>query len=457
MICVLFLTLPVFIPVFAGDLKVGAAAVKITPPIGIPMAGQYFNRVAEGIHDDLYAKALVFDNNGKVMAIVSCDLLKVTAEIVAKARSLATRSTGIAPDHMMICATHSHTGPILSSSSPLYTAKGESVKMLETYLSKLPELIAESIVKAYEALEPANISFGLGHEESISFNRRFFMKDGSVGWNPGKLNPLIIKPAGPIDPDVAVLYAETIDGRAISTYVNFALHLDITGGLGISADLPFTLSNILGSIKSREMVTLFGQGCCGNVNHTNVNSEKQQYGHAEAQRIGMVLAGEVVKTYTRLVPFVVDKISIQDDIVKLPLAKISQNELPKARGIAARFGQPDAVPFMELVNAYKIIDVYERNGKPIDAEIQVFVLGEECAIVGLPGEIFSELGIYIKSRSPFPYTMVVELANDYINYIPDRKAFIEGNYEPVSARCAPGSGEILVEKALSILNELRSK
>ena len=110
---------------------------------------------------------------------------------------------------------------------------------------------------------------------------------------------------------------------------------------------------------------------------------------------------------------------------------------------------------MEMVNAYKIIDVFERNGKPLDAEIQVFVLGEECAIVGLPGEIFTELGMYIKSRSPFPYTMVVELANDYINYVPDHKAFIEGNYEPVSARCAPGSGEILVEKALSILNELK--
>jgi neutral ceramidase len=451
--CMYFLTLPVF----AGDLKVGAAAVKITPPIGIPMAGQYFNRIAEGIHDDLYAKALVIDKDGKTIAIVSCDLLKVTAELVANARSLAAKSTGIAPDHMMICATHAHTGPILSSSSLLYTAKGESTEILETYLSKLPVLIAESIIKAYEDLKPANISFGLGHEESISFNRRFFMKDGTVGWNPGKLNPLIIKPAGPIDPDVAVLYAETIDGKAISTYVNFALHLDNIGGQEISADLPFTLSNILGNIKSREMVTLFGQGCCGNINNNNVNSEKPQYSHAEAQRLGMVLAGEVVKTYTRLVSFVVDKISIQDDIVKLPLAEISPNELPKAREIAARFGQPNAVPFMEMVNAYKIIDVYERNGKPLDTEIQVFVLGEKCAILGLPGEIFTELGMYIKSRSPFPYTMVVELANGYINYVPDRKAFIEGNYEPVSARCAPGSGEILVEKALRILNELKSK
>jgi neutral ceramidase len=443
-------------PSYAGNLKIGAAAVKITPPLGIPLAGQYFDRGAEAIHDDLYAKAMVIESEGTRIAIVSCDLVEVTSELVSKARSTAAKLTGIAPDHIMVSATHSHTGPILSSGSTMYTVKGKTAELLDHYLANLPGLIAESILKANEALRPAGISFGLGHEESISYNRRFFMKDGTVGWNPGKLNPMIIKPAGPIDPEVSVLYAESPAGEAIATYVNFALHLDITGGLEISADLPFTLSSILGTFKSPGMITLFGQGCCGNINHINVNSEKPQFGHVEAQRIGTVLAGEVVKTYTRLEPLVVDKISTRDEIVKLPLAEILATELPKAREIAARFGQPEAAPFMEMVNAYKVIGVFERKGRPLDAEIQVMALGEKCAIVSLPGEIFTELGMYIKSRSPFSYTMVVELANGSIDYVPDRKAFVEGNYEPVSARCAPGSGEILVEKALQLLNDLKN-
>jgi hypothetical protein len=86
----------------------------------------------------------------------------------------------------------------------------------------------------------------------------------------------------------------------------------------------------------------------------------------------------------------------------------------------------------------------------------VFTLGDDVAIVSLPGEVFVELGIYIKERSPYPSTMVLELTNGSVDYIPDRKAFVEGNYEAVSARCAPGSGELLVERVLEILNEMQN-
>lgn len=438
------------------NLLVGSAAVKITPPPGIPMAGQYFERGATGIHDDLYAKAMVIQKKDSKVAIVSCDLVKVTAELVAEARRLVEKSTGIAADHIMISATHSHTGPVILSTSNRYTVKGKSGKLLVAYMADLPRLIAESVIEANEALQTASISFGLGYEESISFNRRYYMADGTVGWNPGKLNPMILQPAGPIDTDVSVLYAESMDGQPISTYVNFADHLDITGGLEISADLPYTLSNILGKIKGFRMITLFGQGCSGNINHVNVKSAEPQFGHAEAQRIGTVLAAEVIKTYTRMRPVTVKSISVMNETVKLPLAEIWADELPKAREIVAKFGQPDAAPFMEMVKAFKAIEIHERKGKPMDAEVQVFAIGDQFAVVSLPGEIFTELGMYIKARSPFPHTMVVELSNGSIDYIPDRKAFVEGNYEPISSRCAPGSGEILVEKALEMLNRLKN-
>ncbi len=80
---------------------------------------------------------------------------------------------------------------------------------------------------------------------------------------------------------------------------------------------------------------------------------------------------------------------------------------------------------------------------------------DELAWVALPGEIFVELGLDIKKRSPFRHTIVVELANGSVNYVPTKRAFTEGNYEPISARCAPGSGEMLVEAAVRLLNELK--
>jgi neutral ceramidase len=442
---------------YSVELRIGAAMVKITPPPGTPMAGYYYERGAGVVHDDLYARTLVIDNDSIKVAIVSCDLSRVNAGIVSEVRNMVKKSTGIEAGNIMIGATHTHTGPVITDRDNRDKMREKSSEILDLYNSRLPGLIAESVIQADRALKPARFYAGLGHEESISFNRRYYMTDGTVGWNPGKLNPKIIKPAGPIDPDVYVLYAETPEGYPVSTYVNFALHLDNIGGTEISADIPYTLSTILGKIKGQEMITIFSQGCAGNINHINVKSKEKQGGHAESQRMGTVLAGEVIKTYTRLQPLDFSNISVKREIVPLPLAEIVPDEVAKAREIAGTYGKPDAAPFMELVKASKILDVNGRNGKPLDAEIQVFAFGDKLAIVSLPGEIFTELGIYIKNRSPFPYTIVVELANGSIGYVPDRKAYIEGNYEPVSSRCAPGSGEILAEKALGLLNELKIK
>lgn len=443
--------------VHATDLRVGAASVKITPPIGIPLAGYYYERRAEKIHDDIYAKAMVIESDGLKVAIVSCDLIRISADIVARVRSIVLKSTGIDTDHLMISATHSHTGPVIPDKNDRYKINGKAAEIHTKYISELPGLIAESVKQAVAALAPAKLSMGLGHEESISFNRRFYMTDGTVGWSPGKLNPKIIKPVGPIDPDVFVFYSETPEGKPILTYVNFALHLDTVGGMDISADIPYTLSTILGKIKGNEMVVFFSQGCSGNINHVNVKTKVPQKGQNEAQRIGTVLAGEVIKTYTRLQAFDIGKISAKRVVIKLPLAEVDANGLQIAQDVISKVGTPNAPKFPKVVNAYKVIDVLNRKGEPIETEIEVMALGDQCAIVGLPGEIFTELGMYIKSRSPYPYTMIVELTNGSIGYVPDRKAFIEGNYEPVSSRCASGSGEILAEKALQLLNELKLK
>jgi neutral ceramidase len=443
------------LPAKADDLRIGTSAVRITPPLGVPLAGQYFDRGATGVHDDLFAKTMVIEKNGEKVAIVICDLVDIGTNLVPEVRILAEKATGIPRDHIMVSATHSHTGPVIPSPGNINSSEGPIPEVLTKYIALLPGLISEGIKKANDSLKPAALSCGLGHEETISFNRRFYMTDGTVGWNPGKLNPKIIKPAGPIDPDVSVLYAASSDGNPLATFVNFALHLDIAGGLEISADMPCTLSRILGEVKGNEMITMFSQGCCGNLNHINVRDGGEQTGQAESERIGTVLAGEVIRTYTRLKPVRVNDITVKSEIMPLPLAEFSKDDLPWARDIASKYGKPDAAPFMDMVKAFRILEVSDRKGKPIEAEIQIFALGDSCAIVSLPGEVFTELGMYIKSRSPYPFTIVEELANISADYIPDMKAYIEGNYEPISSRCAPGSGELLAKKAIEMLWALR--
>ena len=441
------------LPVLA-ELKVGTAAVKITPPNGAPMAGYYSARLSTGVHDDLWAKAIVLDVDGNRAALVSLDLITTAREMVEEARREVEKSTSIRGENMMIGATHSHTGPVIVSRSTRDGALGGSADIARRYNAELPGKIAQAVKEAESRLGPARALAGIGQETGLAFNRRFHMKDGSVGWNPGKLNPNISRPAGPIDPDVGVLYFESSLKKPLAAYVNFAMHLDTVGGQEISADYPYTLAKILADAKSPDMLTMFALGCCGNINHIDVSSAERQQGHGEAARIGGILAGSVLKTMRSLEPLRAAALRTRSEIVKLPLAPYDAADLEEANETARRFGTKEQSPFLQTVNAFKILDVAARKGRPHEVEVQVVALGDETAFVSLPGEIFVELGLAIKKASPFKYTFIAELANGSIGYIPDRTAYPEGNYEVVSARCAQGSGEILVDAAVRLLRSV---
>jgi neutral ceramidase len=374
-------------------------------------------------------------------------------QVALDARALIEQSPGIPAERVMISATHTHTGPVLPSGSTRDPSEGDGADKARAYVGSLPELIARAVRAADAKLAPADARVGVGREERLSFNRRFEMKDGSVGWNPGKLNPQIVKPVGPIDPDVPVVSFASPEGKILATYVNFTMHLDTVGGLRVSADYPGALSALLAKLHGPEAVTVFSTGACGDINHIDVSSGEPQGGPGEARRIGTVLAGEVLKTSARLRPLAGGALRARHEVVPLPLAEVREGDLERARKVATTFGK-DEPTFMEKVQAFKVLDVVAREGKPLEAEVQVVAIGDDLALVALPGEIFVELGLDIKKRSPFAHTIIVELANGSVGYVPTRRAFTEGNYEPVSARCAPGSGEQLADAAVRLLNEL---
>lgn len=430
----------------------GAAQTVITPPQGTPMAGYYSPRASIGVHDDLHAKALVLRQGRTSLALVVCDVIHMPAPVAARARKLIQTKTGIPESHVMISATHAHTGPVIPGATARLDFRGKDAELARAYSESLPGKIAEAVQLAAAAMKVARISSASGLEPSLTFNRRFYMADGTVGWNPGKLNPKIVKPAGPIDPEVGVVSVESLDGTPMATLVNYALHLDTVGGLEISADYPYTLARTVAA--RRPGITIFTIGCAGNLNHLDVRSSQPQKGHGEAARIGSALGAEVIRTISRL-EMAAPRLAALSSIVPLSPAAHDPGEVAWARQTAATYGQAKPAPFLELVRAFRILDVEALEGKPLEAEVQVLRLNADTALVMLPGEIFTELGLAIKKASPFKRTFVVELANGSIGYVPDRKAYGEGNYEPVSARCAKGSGENLVEAALSMLQRIR--
>ncbi|MDQ6699720.1 MAG: DUF1080 domain-containing protein, partial [Acidobacteriota bacterium] len=139
--------------------------------------------------------------------------------------------------------------------------------------------------------------------------------------------------------------------------------------------------------------------------------------------------------------------------VPLEPAHLEPGDEERAKATARKLDSGEKVSFLDTVNAFKVLDTVARQGKPLDAEVQVIALGDQIAWVGLPGEIFTELGSAIKQASPFPLTIVAELAHGPVTYIPNEAAFPQGNYEVVSSRAAKGSGEKLVAAANALLND----
>ncbi|HVJ81080.1 MAG TPA: hypothetical protein VNC50_08425, partial [Planctomycetia bacterium] len=309
-------------------------------------------------------------------------------------------------------------------------------------------------------LAVVDVDAAVGNEPSVAFNRRFFMDDGSVAWNPGKLNPRIVGPAGGIDPELGVVRFKTpgmgtAPGKIAALFLNFAVHLDNVGGAKISADVPGVIARRMEEVYGKGVTTLYATGCCGDVNHIDVKWGERQGGPENAARMGTILAAEALRTFPKLKPVQGTGLQVRRAIVKLPLAEVTSEQERKARDTVKRLQEKSkpAPAFAEQVDAFKTLDVLERRGKPWEVEVQTMTLGRSLAWVSLPGEIFVELGQMVKRESPYAVTMPVELANGAIGYIPSRRAYPQGAYEVISARCAAGSGEMLVEAAGKLLRE----
>ena len=438
-------------PVAAADLQVGAAQTDITPLKGTPMAGYYSARGAEGTLDKLYARAIVLEKDGTKAALVSLDLIGTTFVLTKATREKIEADTGIPAGNVMLFATHTHTGPVMNEGSPF---AGGGAKILSDYLADLPEKIAAAVKRADNTRQPATARRGIGAEDGLAFNRRYHMTDGTVGWNPGKLNPKIIKPAGPTDTAVPVVAFDTLaKPRPIATTVNFAMHSDTVTGLYFSADYIGRLADAVDKARGSGHVTAFGLGACGDVNHIDTGTATRQGGELEATRIGTRLAGEVLRTFDKMQPVGDGPLKVSSLTVELPLAPVTAEQWIAAKTVVKLVadGAKPAPAFLDQVQAFKATDVTARLGKPLAVEVQVITLGDDLAWVSLPGEIFVELGLSIQHGSPFPQTMVHTLANGSIGYVPTKRAYSEGNYEVISARCAEGGGELLVAAALKQL------
>jgi neutral ceramidase len=439
------------------SIRAGTATVDITPPIGYRMEGYFSERPSTGTHDPLQAKAIVLGQGDRQAALVVCDLCALDAAVTGAARTRAQQKTGIPASHILTAATHTHTGPLYFGALREHfhkkaTANGGNDPFEKVdYPALLVEKLVQVIADAQAAARPARLDSGTTAQQGLSFNRRFHMKDGSVRCNPGSRNPEIVRSAGPIDPQVGVvLVRDAADSRPLASLTVFALHLDTVGGTLYSADYPYYLEQALRQSLGNRLVSVFANGTCGDINHFDVTGRQT----LKTQYIGETLAATVKAALPGLKQVTQPRLAVRSEVVQLPLRTYTPDEVALAEKAMEKMGTGEK-PFMDLVKAYEIMGFKARKPGKLPALVQAIRLDDDTALVGLPGEVFVELGLAVKKASPFVNTMVVELSQDCPDYVPTRKAFAEGSYETVCSWIEPGGGELLAESAVRLLKQLK--
>ena len=445
----------------AAPLQIGFAAVDVTPPVGYRMSGYFYERFSTGVHNPLQARAIVLQQGDQKFAWVFCDLLGVPSAITSEARTEAAAATGIPRENIFIAATHCHTGPLYFGPLRDYFHKravelaGADDHEARPFHEELGKKLVDAVKQANANLESTELAAGTTQQLGLAFNRRYVMRDGSVKTNAGKLNPDIVRPAGPIDPEVGLLQFRR-NGKPVGGLTVFALHLDTAGGSEFAADYPYYLERDLRAALGAEYFSAFGIGTCGDVNHLDMSHDRPQKSHEESERIGSALASTVESALGELPAVATPDLACVSKTVEVPLQRYDQREVQQARSNLSKVGGRE-MPMLEQVHAVKVVGIDDLAVEKLPMEVQAFRMSDGVALVALPGELFAELGLAIKQRSPFATTLVVELSNDYPGYIPTKRAFAEGGYEPTNSKIEPGGGEMLVDAAVELLDGLKAR
>jgi neutral ceramidase len=445
-------------------LTAGTARAGITPPPGIPLSGFVGRAPAVDVHDGLFVTALVLSDGTAGPdavpvrhAIATMDLIGLYSDdLVRMLKDAVHRATGIPPDHVRLSCSHTHYGPVVAEHGDM---PGGRHPLVRAYRTALTRTVASCVAAADRARVPVIVRAGRG-ECRIGVNRRSPDALGRIRLAPN--------PEGHIDRDVVVIRLETPRPavapagwrpHAVATLVNHACHPN-----SLEAGVRSISSDFVGAMRERVEasdggVTLFLQGAAGDIDPVRKDGD-----WAIPEAMGEALAAEVLRIGREAKPSRSDPLSgIQATIrvprlsaATVPLVEDDLRALTSARGALA----PEEASRRwwidnKIEQTSSALTALRAGRAPtIDAGVSALRIGD-AALVFIPAELFSALGAMITHRSPFPFTMVVGYTDGMLWYVPTRSAFDEGGYEVADAcRVAPGSGELIVERAIGLLADL---
>jgi len=450
-------------------LLAGAAASNITPPLGAKIVGGWTPMPATHVHDELYAKSLVLDDGTTRVAIVVVDNVGIPRHVFDAAKKLVEAETGLPRDRMLMSATHTHSAA---------TARGDDYlslnQQLDDYQSFLARRIADGVRRAINNLAPARVGWAVGQAPEHVFNRRWHLKEGTPAPNPFggydkvQMNPSsgphLDKPAGPTDPEVSFLSVQARDGRPIALLANYSLHyVGGVKGADISADyygvFARRLTELLGADDpDRPFVAIMSNGTSGNVNNINFrNPDKRRQPYEKMRIVGNAVAAEVYKKYQTLEYQDWVPVSMLQTELPIKFRVPTQEQLAFARQIQAKPESAKPHQRHEKTYAQRVLAMADYPPE-FPMILQALRIGD-LGIATIPTEVFVEIGLEVKKRSPFAQTFVVSLANGSYGYLPTPEHHKLGGYETWlgTNRVETEASRKITEKLLGMFDELSKK
>jgi neutral ceramidase len=425
----------------AGPLRAGAATSSVTPKLGTSINGGMRDQRALHVHDELHARCLVLDDGKTRLAIAVCDSCMLPREVTEEVRRWVHEETGLPREHILISATHSHS---CGTSAAVFQSQPDP-----EYPRFVARRIADGIRRAANNLAPAKIGWGMGREPGEVFNRRWRMKTGvvlpnpfggtdQVKMNPGVGSPDLAEPAGPTDPELSVVSVVSPEGRPVALLANYSLHY--VGGTGpghLSADYFGMFADRVQELLRADrqdppFVGMMTNGTSGDINNINFRGPAERLApYEKMRRVAHKLATEAVRVHQGIRHRDQVRLAAVQSELKLGVRKPSAEETARAREILAK-AQAGPLSSLEEIYAGETVQLAEYPSE-VPVLLQALRIGD-LAITAIPCEVFVEIGLELKQKSPIRPTFTISLANGYNGYLPTPEHHALGGYETWRAK-----------------------
>jgi neutral ceramidase len=418
-------------------IKVAASAADIVGDDSMAIAGGIHPGFVQGQEGKIRASAVVIEVAGIKLCIVSCDVLMFAKDVIDDAVRKIEAECGIPFENILVSATHTHHAPT--------TVTVHGYPRDDEFCRRLRDAIFSAVSKANEKLkadQDAQMYFWLGQESSVGQNSRLLLEDDTIFWIGARDD--VVRPTGPFDPELPVLAFKKNDGNMEALIFNHSTHNIGTRRGGMRSPGFYGLA----SQELEEELggnALFLLGAAGSTHNLTLS------GNEMAFRIKDAVKEALSKAQKRDVSV----LGAVKEEFEYRVRKFDEEEEEKA---VSYYCNKRAGGAESIINVFRDMrkELAPHQGEIRKTWLQAMLIGD-VAFVGVPGEFFTSLGVEIKRRSPFRYTYIVELANDYIGYIPDEEGYRLGGYQVWTgfhSFVEEGTGEAIVDEAVKMLASL---